>query len=141
MSAIILLAAAIGSAALAWVLAWRLSRPVLALNRAALRIADGDLTQVIELETGDELGTLAFSFQRMTERLREIVAALKTSSTESPPPPSGCPITPSAQTATLARQAAGVSRRARPRASSSRPPPSPRAAPRRCSTWRAGPPR
>jgi methyl-accepting chemotaxis protein len=108
-SAIILLAAAIGSAALAWVLAWRLSRPVLALNRAALRIADGDLTQVIELETGDELGTLAFSFQRMTERLREIVAALKTSSTELASAAERLSDHARAQTATLARQAAGVS--------------------------------
>ncbi len=108
-SAAILLAAAVGSAVLAWVLAWRLSRPVMALNRAALRIADGDLTHDIDLRTGDEIGTLAFSFRRMNDRLRQIVAALKRSSTELGGAAERLAEHARAQNAILERQAAGVS--------------------------------
>jgi methyl-accepting chemotaxis protein len=116
-SAIILLAAAIGSAALASVLAWRLARPVLALNRAALRIADGDLTVFgvggathdLDLRSGDEVGTLASSFRRMTDRLRQIVGALKVSSTELGRAAERLAEHARAQNAILERQAAGVS--------------------------------
>jgi methyl-accepting chemotaxis protein len=117
MSAVILLAAAIGSAVIAWLLAWRLSRPVLALNRAALRIAEGDLTALggpdvandLDLRRGDELGTLASSFRRMTDRLRQIVGALKVSSTELGRAAERLAEDARAQNAILERQAAGIS--------------------------------
>jgi signal transduction histidine kinase len=47
-----------------------LSRPIRALNDAALRIANGDVTHQVELARSDEFGTLATSINRMSERLR-----------------------------------------------------------------------
>lgn len=78
-AAIIALAAAL-SAALAWWIARGLARPLEALSAAALRIANGDLTQEIEVRSSDEVGALAASFRSMSERLRAIVATLRDSS-------------------------------------------------------------
>jgi signal transduction histidine kinase len=47
-----------------------LARPIRALNDAALRIANGDVTHQVELARTDEFGTLATSINRMSERLR-----------------------------------------------------------------------
>ena len=44
--------------------------PIHSLTAAANRIAAGDLTQTIRVESGDEVGALAVSFNRMTSDLR-----------------------------------------------------------------------
>ena len=73
----ILLLAAFLAAALAWWLAADLSRPLEALERAARRIADGDLTVPLALGRQDEVGALSASFDSMTRRLREILTTLR----------------------------------------------------------------
>jgi two-component system, NtrC family, nitrogen regulation sensor histidine kinase NtrY len=47
----------------------RVSRPVVVLAEAARRVAAGDLGTKVDVESGDELGDLATSFNRMTEEL------------------------------------------------------------------------
>jgi two-component system nitrogen regulation sensor histidine kinase NtrY len=47
----------------------RVSRPVVSLAEAARRVAAGDLNAKVEVESNDELGELAASFNRMTEDL------------------------------------------------------------------------
>ena len=51
-----------------WVAA-RVTRPVVSLAEAARRVAAGDLGAKVEVESSDELGELAASFNRMTEDL------------------------------------------------------------------------
>jgi methyl-accepting chemotaxis protein len=104
----ILLLAALGAALLAWILAHRMVGPLVALNAAALRIADGDLTEEIRVDTKDEVGTLADSFRRMTERLRAIVQTLKGASTELGRAAERLSEHTLAQSAIVERQAAGV---------------------------------
>jgi signal transduction histidine kinase len=57
-----------------------LSRPIRALNDAALRIADGDVKHQVELARSDEFGTLATSINRMSERLRADLNELEAAS-------------------------------------------------------------
>ncbi|HSZ63331.1 MAG TPA: ATP-binding protein [Terriglobales bacterium] len=47
----------------------RVSRPVISLAEASRRVAAGDLNAKVEVESNDELGELAASFNRMTEDL------------------------------------------------------------------------
>ncbi len=47
----------------------RVTRPVVSLAEAAHRVAAGDLAAKVEVESSDELGALAASFNRMTEDL------------------------------------------------------------------------
>jgi two-component system nitrogen regulation sensor histidine kinase NtrY len=47
----------------------RVTRPVVSLAEAARRVAAGDLNAKVEVESSDELGELAESFNRMTEDL------------------------------------------------------------------------
>ena len=47
----------------------RVTHPVVSLAQAARRVAAGDLAAKVEVESGDELGELAASFNRMTEDL------------------------------------------------------------------------
>ena len=47
----------------------RVTRPVVSLAEAARRVAAGDLGAKVEVESSDELGELAASFNRMTEDL------------------------------------------------------------------------
>jgi signal transduction histidine kinase len=47
----------------------RVTRPVVSLAEAARRVAAGDLNAKVEVESSDELGELAASFNRMTEDL------------------------------------------------------------------------
>jgi two-component system nitrogen regulation sensor histidine kinase NtrY len=49
----------------------RVTRPVVSLAEAARRVAAGDLSAKVEVESGDELGELAASFNRMTEDLAQ----------------------------------------------------------------------
>jgi methyl-accepting chemotaxis protein len=105
---LILLAAAVFGALIAWFVSGATSRPVHTLSQAALRIAQGDLTQAIQVETQDEIGTLAQSFQQMVSRLRELVATLKAASEEMASAAEQLSDHTRAQSAMLERQASGV---------------------------------
>ncbi len=105
----ILLAAALFAAALSWWLAADLSRPLEALERAARRISDGDLTVPVALGRTDEVGALAASFDTMTRRLREILTTLRDSATDLTRSAAELEQATAAQTRLLERQAAGVS--------------------------------
>lgn len=106
--ALIMLLAALGAVAVSWWIAAGLSRPLEALHRASLRIAEGDLTVPIEVTSSDEIGALAGAFRGMAGRLREIIATLRASSTDL----SGAAVElerlTRAQTSLLERQATGV---------------------------------
>jgi methyl-accepting chemotaxis protein len=104
----ILLAAALLGAAFAWFISEATARPVRTLSLVALRIAQGDLTQDVKVETDDEVGVLAESFQQMLVRLRELVAALKSASEEMATAAEQLSDHTRAQTAMLERQASGV---------------------------------
>ena len=52
------------------VLASRMTRPVRALAEGARRVAGGDLSEGVEVESGDEIGALAQAFNQMLEALR-----------------------------------------------------------------------
>ena len=71
----------LGSALVAVSIATGLARattsPLEALGRGASRVADGDLTTVIDVRSKDEVGRLATAFNRMTEKVRGHVEALE----------------------------------------------------------------
>ena len=52
---------------------WIIGRPVKELSRVATRIAEGELDQTIRYQSRDELGILAYNFNRVTERLRDYI--------------------------------------------------------------------
>ena len=56
---------------IAFVLARRLTQPLLALTEGAERIADGDFPKDIEIKTGDELQQFSETFNRMVGQLRQ----------------------------------------------------------------------
>lgn len=62
---------AIGILTTRWVI-----RPILRLNAAARAMATGQLDQTVPIQTNDELGELAASFNRMAEQLRTSFTAL-----------------------------------------------------------------
>lgn len=51
--------------------------PILSLTRLAERIAGGEIELVAEVQSHDEVGTLAASFNAMTARLRELITTLE----------------------------------------------------------------
>lgn len=54
--------------------------PIRALVVSAERISDGDLTEEIDVSSGDEIGQLSKSFQRMVNNLRSVILSLQSSS-------------------------------------------------------------
>jgi diguanylate cyclase (GGDEF)-like protein len=68
---------------LAMVAAWRLARsttrPLGELARAADRVAEGDLSVRVPVRSGDEVGRLATTFNRMAHRTQSYVQALTVS--------------------------------------------------------------
>ena len=57
------------------VIARRITRPIVRLDEAARRVADGDLTAAATVEGSTEQRALATSFNTMTERLNVLLAA------------------------------------------------------------------
>ena len=108
LGAAIMLLAAVTAMGLSWWIAAGLSRPLEALHLASRRIADGDLTVPIEVTSSDEVGALAAAFQGMAQRLREIIATLRSSSTDLSTAAVELQELTRAQTALLERQATGV---------------------------------
>ncbi|OPY02837.1 MAG: Blue-light-activated protein [Syntrophorhabdus sp. PtaB.Bin047] len=60
-------------------IAWTITRHIRQMTRAAEIIIGGDLNQVVDAASRDEVGTLARTFNMMTERLRETMAGLRVS--------------------------------------------------------------
>lgn len=58
-------------------LARQIARPVLAVARAAAKVAGGDLSVRAEVMTSDEIGTLARAFNQMTARLDTLYLGLE----------------------------------------------------------------
>ena len=67
-----LLALALGSMGALW-LGQYISRPIKALRTAAERVGRGDLTQKVEIASGDEVGALARAFNAMVDDIRRHV--------------------------------------------------------------------
>lgn len=72
-----LVAAAIATLLMYWLLNRLINRPVRYLSKKAQAIGAGDLNTGIRLDSGDELGSLAESLQSMTANLRNHVENLK----------------------------------------------------------------
>lgn len=105
---LIVLSAAVGSGALGLWLARSASGPLEALTAAARRIAEGDLTHEVAVESGDEIGVLASSFGTMVGRLREIVSTLKKSASDLATVAKELSEHTKAQSALVERQASGI---------------------------------
>lgn len=54
-----------------------LSGPIARLTKTAETIATGDINVQAQVETSDEIGTLAGTFNRMTQQLRDLIASLE----------------------------------------------------------------
>lgn len=54
-----------------------LSRPIVRLTQTAEAIAAGDINLQAKVESGDEIGTLAQTFNRMTQQLRDFITSLE----------------------------------------------------------------
>jgi methyl-accepting chemotaxis protein len=106
--AVILVVFACGGMVAAWLLSGSTARPVQNLSKAALRIAQGDLTEEVKVESEDEIGVLARSFQRMVTRLRELVSTLKSASEQMATAAEQLSDHTRAQSGILERQASGV---------------------------------
>ena len=59
--------------------AWTITRPIRELTKAEETIIQGDLDQVVEVHSHDEIGTLAQTFNFMTDKLRKTVEGLRKS--------------------------------------------------------------
>ena len=106
--ALILLAAAVLAGIGSWLIAKRAARPLHTLSAVALRVAEGDLTQDVQVQSNDEVGLVASSFQRMVTRLRELVGALKSAAQELAVAAEQLSDHTRAQSAMLEQQASGV---------------------------------
>lgn len=77
-SAIVLISGIIFS----FIMGRRMAKPARLLMESANRIADGDLTGTIEVESKDEIGQLEAAFQKMQGRIKELIAQISNSSSE-----------------------------------------------------------
>jgi methyl-accepting chemotaxis protein len=57
----------------------RFVAPLRKLTQAAKRVVEGDLTQAVEVSSGDEVGELAEAFALMVEKMKEVLRALQES--------------------------------------------------------------
>ncbi len=60
-------------------IAWTIARPVLQMKKAVDTIIQGDLEQVVDIRSQDEIGALANSFNIMTDRLKITMGELSRS--------------------------------------------------------------
>lgn len=67
---LLMLAALGATGAIAWIIARRFSRPIVALTQAATRLAQGDLSARVKSRSTDEIGVLVDSFNLMSEQLQ-----------------------------------------------------------------------
>jgi methyl-accepting chemotaxis protein len=64
-------------------LARTIVKPISALSEAAEKVGEGDLSQTVTVNTKDELGKLARSFNNMVENIRQLLANVDQSRSES----------------------------------------------------------
>ncbi|MCY7737353.1 methyl-accepting chemotaxis protein [Bacillus safensis] len=72
----------IGGLLFSFIMGRRIAKPARSLMDSANRIADGDLTGMVEVESKDEIGQLAASFQKMQGRIKELISKISHSSSE-----------------------------------------------------------
>jgi PAS domain S-box-containing protein len=73
----VIVATLLGAFAVGVSLARRISRPIIAVSEAARAIRDGDLERRAQVDSDDEIGEMARTFDGMTERLRQTFAELR----------------------------------------------------------------
>jgi len=56
-----------------------IARPLHTMTRAAEAISSGDMSQVVDVDSSDEMGTLARTFNIMAERIRSTMLSLRSS--------------------------------------------------------------
>jgi PAS domain S-box-containing protein len=61
------------------IIAWTITWPVRHMTRVAEKITQGDLNQVVEVDSRDEIGSLARTFNLMTAKLRQSIEELRKS--------------------------------------------------------------
>jgi PAS domain S-box-containing protein len=76
-SGVVILITLLGVFAIGVPLSRRISQPIIAVAQTARAIRDGDLQRRVGVDSNDEIGELARSFNSMTERLRDTVMALE----------------------------------------------------------------
>lgn len=60
-----------------YILSRKITRPILAINTAATRLAEGDLTQTVPVMKDDEVGNLAATFNQMAGQLKSSFETLE----------------------------------------------------------------
>jgi putative methionine-R-sulfoxide reductase with GAF domain len=75
------LAVLAGSIAVLLVIIWlvirQAIRPIARLTQTAAAVAAGDLTQTVSIDSQDEIGVLAATFNQMTSQLQELIGSLE----------------------------------------------------------------
>jgi putative methionine-R-sulfoxide reductase with GAF domain len=74
---ILFVATALAVTGFGLLMAQTLSGPIVRLTQTAEKIAGGDINIQAKVETSDEIGTLAGTFNRMTQQLRDFIASLE----------------------------------------------------------------
>lgn len=88
----------------------RMVRPIRVLTEATTRIVSaGDLTQRVPVSSNDEIGQLASAFNLMLDKLRQVPLSLQGSVNDLGAAVEGLTLITRAQTASVQRQASGVS--------------------------------
>ncbi|MBD3860777.1 HAMP domain-containing protein [Bacillus sp. 28A-2] len=72
----------IGGLLFSFIMGRKIAKPARSLMESANRIADGDLTGMVEVQSKDEIGQLAASFQKMQGRIKELIGKISNSSSE-----------------------------------------------------------
>ena len=82
-STLLLVLVALGTVAVfaSWI-AGRVARPLLGLTEGVRSFSEGKLTSLPQVQTGDEIETLAEAFNRMAERIQQQVERLETANRE-----------------------------------------------------------
>lgn len=71
------LVAALGAAVISAVVTRQITRPIVQLTESALRIANGDLSQRVDVASRDEIGILSRVFNRMAAELQALYSDLE----------------------------------------------------------------
>ncbi len=76
-SLLVIAAVGIGAVLVAFFASTQLARPILRLRDAAMQVAEGNLDVTAEVETEDEIGALATTFNNMTAQLNQTLTGLE----------------------------------------------------------------